>query len=219
MVTRIYFGAHIFHVERRLKAMKREIKCVSKYFITTSSIARNRWKTICINGKETHLEIRRDGTIRNKYTEKVFSRFHQTKTNCFTFSFRFNGGSYVFVISRVLACIFIPIPKKYIKMGYSQQDLFVTAKDGNLCNLDLDNLMWITPSEKRSSERKIGIGPVGEGHPRATITNDTARKICEMLQEGKQNKEIYDSLEIPEWIVTSIKGRKTWKQISKDYKW
>ena len=61
----------------------------------------------------------------------------------------------------------------------------------------------------------------GENHPQATIDEKTVRKICEMLQSGKyKRKEIQVLLNLKTvFVIDNIKARKTWTEISKDYKW
>lgn len=53
----------------------------------------------------------------------------------------------------------------------------------------------------------------------ATITDEQAKKICKLIQKGLGNKEIAEKVGCQWYTVRSIRGRKTWKHISKKYKW
>lgn len=70
---------------------------------------------------------------------------------------------------------------------------------------------------------------MGEGNkrlpiktPKAKMTEDTVRLICQQLSEGVSNPEIADRLShlgVTRGICLHIKKRKTFKEISKDYIW
>ena len=58
--------------------------------------------------------------------------------------------------------------------------------------------------------------------PKAKMTEDTVRLICQQLSEGASNPEIanrFSHLGVTRGICLHIKKRKTFKEISKDYIW
>lgn len=59
----------------------------------------------------------------------------------------------------------------------------------------------------------------GSNSCNATIDEKMAKRICKMIQKGKQNKEIADELGVKRHIVKNIRGRKAWKDVSKHFKW
>ena len=90
--------------------------------------------------------------------------------------------------------------------------------NGNkLCNY-LWNLEWVTRSENIHHSYNTGLHPVEETSVLATIDNNTAKNICDLLQENRYtNKEIADLTNSTTSIVSSIKKGESWKNISKDY--
>lgn len=53
----------------------------------------------------------------------------------------------------------------------------------------------------------------------ATIDEAMARKICQMIVQGYQNKEIADKLGVKRHIVKNIRCRDSWKSVSRNFKW
>ncbi len=81
------------------------------------------------------------------------------------------------------------------------------------------NLEWVTRSENILHSYNTGLHPVGETSTLSTITESTAKRICELLQENKYtSEEISRITNSSVSIVQSIKRREAWKNISKDYK-
>jgi DNA-binding NarL/FixJ family response regulator len=59
---------------------------------------------------------------------------------------------------------------------------------------------------------------IGEENPMAKVSVKEVKKICKLLEKGKTAKEISKKLGISMTIIYSIKQRKTWVSISKEYK-
>lgn len=195
---------------------------IAKHFISTKSDKDSEWKSIYIDGIETFYEINIEAVVRNKKTKRILKPM-KPKTDQergYRLSMSISGSVFNFYLHRLYGIIFLPIPEKYIEMGYDQRNLIVVAKDNDPYNLDLDNLKWETKSEQMKEGVKAGRVLAGEEHKLAKIDENTARKICEMLQDKKPVKEIKETLNIPTTrIIYYIKNRVSWKQISKDYKW
>lgn len=60
---------------------------------------------------------------------------------------------------------------------------------------------------------------VGDKHPNSTINKDMANTICKYLAMGMQIKDISSKTGVRSSIIFSIKARKSWKSVSKDYVW
>lgn len=52
---------------------------------------------------------------------------------------------------------------------------------------------------------------------RETLSFETVITICKMLQDGKSPKEISEMLHVPKWKVVSIKGRRSFREISESF--
>lgn len=198
-------------------SFERPITC--KYIIGTTSGKKKEWKKIIINGYKTNYSVRENGDVINRNTQKLLHRYDSQKGYKY-YTFSIDHKSYTINIYRLLACVFIPIPKRYIEQGYGQANLEVTAKDGNLENLELDNLQWITMAEKGSRTSREGRACSGESCHLTKLTEEQARQICAYLQDGKKAKYIREHMTgVTDSMIYAIKYRSTWKNISKDYTW
>lgn len=90
--------------------------------------------------------------------------------------------------------------------------------DGNKSNNCVENLEWVTSSQNKIHSVNVLGNNVGVAHGMATIGEDTVHEICKMLSSGYQNTYIAEKLDVSVDIVIHIRGRKTWTNISKDYK-
>ena len=124
-----------------------------------------------------------------------------------------NGHSYsdVFLVHRLMMCAFFPVE--------GMEDLLVNHKDGDKCNDELSNLEWMTPSENVKHALKLGLfNPVyGENHCCATISEETAKKIIEMLLSRKYtHREIAEKMNCSRAVVEAISSRKAWKHLTNE---
>ena len=99
---------------------------------------------------------------------------------------------------------------------------YVNHIDGNKDNNCEWNLEWVTSKENIDHAIKhnlmtAGVGS-GENHPCSTITEKTARYICELLE---QNELSYDEISKLTGascsVIGKIKNGHRWKNVSKDY--
>lgn len=94
----------------------------------------------------------------------------------------------------------------------------VNHEDGNKCNNRIDNLTWMTHKENVDHAYRTGLQKNNENHWNSTITNEQAVQICELLQENKYfQKEIANIVGCNENVVSSIKKRESWANISQNY--
>ena len=95
--------------------------------------------------------------------------------------------------------------------------------DGNKENNRLDNLEWCTRLENRRHALRMGLAqatPSGDECWNSKLCEKQVIDICEMLQDNNYTyDEIIDIIGTPcsRDMISDIKRRKTWKNISKDY--
>lgn len=92
--------------------------------------------------------------------------------------------------------------------------------DGNKKNNNVSNLEWCTDRENTVHAIKTGLRKIytGENATDAKISNKTAHKICQMLEDNLYGtREISDKLDVPTSIVNNIKHKKCWLEVSKLY--
>ena len=100
------------------------------------------------------------------------------------------------------------------------EDFDVNHRNGNKLYNDSYNLEWLTHAENMKHAYKIGLHHKGEESIKTNLKSQTVVAVCERLQENK-----YTNIEIAEMIgngvtpniVSSIKQRESWVDISKDY--
>lgn len=56
-----------------------------------------------------------------------------------------------------------------------------------------------------------------DGHPNREYTEDQIREACQLMENGMNNREISDKLDISYNVIADIRKGKSWKKISKDY--
>lgn len=139
-----------------------------------------------------------------------FLTYHKAFNNYIGVSLNTINHNTAIPVHRLMMLCFYPInnPENYQ----------VNHKDGIKTNNILSNLEWVTRSENIYHAYKTGLHHIGEDNIHSTISNDTAVKICELLQSGTYTEQqIADILNISTYIVHGIKSGRTWKHISKDY--
>ena len=139
-------------------------------------------------------------------------------------------------VARLIAEHSIPIPEKYIKMGYTMKNLVVDhiREDDQLksrSDNSVHNLQWLTETENlykrtlylknnmntidvKASDDLTGI-LIGELNPSSIYTEDQVKNVCKDLTENLLSlQEIADKNNMPKHIVQEIKYNKSWTHIS-----
>lgn len=96
----------------------------------------------------------------------------------------------------------------------------VNHEDGNKLNPYIGNLSWSSHKMNVDHAYRTGLQAIGENNVHSKLTNDQARIICELLQQGiYTNNEIANIIGYPctENIVSSIKQGQSWTSISDNY--
>lgn len=94
--------------------------------------------------------------------------------------------------------------------------------DSNKTNNHVRNLEWVNYSENFIHAQENGKRPIGSKRTSSLIDEDTVHKVCEMFVKGKTRGEILSSglhPELKKHMVDNIRRRRTWKHVSKFYKW
>lgn len=94
----------------------------------------------------------------------------------------------------------------------------VNHKNGIKSDCHKDNLEWVT--SKQNKEHVWGLGlykDILEDHCNTLYTNDQIHEVCKMMEDGYQNKEIVDTLQVNKDTVAHIRCGDIWKEISKEY--
>ena len=112
-------------------------------------------------------------------------------------------------IHRYVAFAFLPI---------IEGKTFVNHKDGNKSNNCVDNLEWCTHKENMQHAKKTGLWKphVGVNHGMTRLTEQDVHVICQSISEGLSFKKV-SIVGLTRHQFYSIKSRRTWKHISKEY--
>ena len=93
-------------------------------------------------------------------------------------------------------------------------------KDFNRTNNHKDNLQWLTKSKNNQKTWDAkNKDNKGTKNGRCTLTEDQVRQVCECLEKGFSYEEINYITGVSKTKLYSIKIRKNWAWLSKDYKW
>ena len=113
-------------------------------------------------------------------------------------------------VHRLLAECFIPNP-----LGLSDVDHI----DGNRANNKLDNLRWVTHGDNiKHSFDLENRSATGVENANNIFDEETVRTVCKLLEQGLMPAEIRN-LGFDYSLARTIRSRKNWRSISKDYEW
>lgn len=162
-------------------------------------------------------------TIPDRYYISNYGRIYSSKSKRFL-SLQESSYGYYYVslgannrqfIHRLVAMAFVE--------GYSEYRNCVNHIDGNKKNNYYKNLEWCTKAENNTHAYNTHLNNcIGENCRSSKLTNEQAKQICILLQDGY---EIYPILEMMNMektlnnyeIIRSIRKGYAWKSISKDY--
>ena len=195
------------------------------YIVPTETIYPDEiFKPIVMNGIsfENYL-ISNHGKVFNKNTNR-YLKWLKSSTGYWRVVLFKNGERHRFFVHRLMAKAFIPIPRELILAGHSEETLVINHIDGNPLHNELDNLEWTTIQGNTIHAFQIGLASnsTGEKSHLAKITNEDAILICEMISQGKRNKEISEELSNPGHVISEktiqhVRSRECWTALSKNY--
>ena len=130
-------------------------------------------------------------------------------------------------ISRLVAKAFIPIPEKYIELGYTADTLEVNHIRGGyeIYNNFVSNLEWCTSQENIDKAFETGLRhpPKGTKHHATFVTEVEVTLICECIEKGLNVEDTYNTLNLGisykkfKPLYYNIKYKRSWKYISQHY--
>ncbi len=150
------------------------------------------------------------GYVYNSVTGKLIKP-HKDSYGYYRVSTTCRGKKVNGSVHRLLATAFIPNPDKLPQVNH---------KDGVKTNNNLSNLEWC--SNQQNSDHANGSGlrdsMLGEGSHFNIHPEDLIKSICILLEEGWRNIDIARKLSINTTLVSDVRGGRTWKHISKNYR-
>ena len=119
-----------------------------------------------------------------------------------------SGKRIIKTIHRILAEVFIPNPLNLSDVNHI---------DGDRQNNCLSNLEWLSHGDNiKHSYNLNNRSSIGFNNANCKTTEEVVLKICTYLSEGFKSSDIRD-FGFSYDLVRSIKRRKCWKHISKDF--
>ena len=177
------------------------------------------WKRVFYLGKYFKYEVSNTGKVRNARTKELLSVMSiQDRYYCVSLNDPDTNMPRLTTIHRLMAIAFLPIPNKYLKAGYTMDNLVINHKDGYKHHNMLYNLEWCTVKENMNHAIDHNlIGYLGENSHLAKITEKEAIQICELISKGWNNQKIHDKMGASLKMIQHIRAGECWKHISKNY--
>lgn len=179
---------------------------------------KEKWKQITMNGIKFNYDVSNKGFIRNRDTGRVL-KFSRTGKNYIRISLRHENKYHRFTMHRLVALHFIKIPKVYKKMGLDYDSLVPNHLDGIKDHNIVTNLEWTTIRDNTVHAFDTGLANIsmGENSHLAKMTNEQAKRCCELLQEGMTTTEIAKIVGVSKKSVQHIKSGECWTRLAKNY--
>lgn len=113
-------------------------------------------------------------------------------------------------IHRLVAETYIPNPENKPEVNHI---------NGVKTDNRVENLEWVTSKENKTHAISNGLydSVIGENHCFSTISDDTAKKICQCLEDGMRNKDIANMFGVTKDMIANIKAGRSYRHISKKY--
>ena len=173
-----------------------------------------KWKTVIYNGQEVPgYSVSNIGTVINP-DGKLANQWKNDRGYVYVRIKMPNGKNKSAKVHRLVAMAFIPNPENKHEVNH-----IIPVKDFNW----VGNLEWTTSVENKYHARKHGLyknasyNRVGQDRPGTKYSDETVRKVCELLEKGKQPLEISMILGVPRTLPGCIKYTGKWSHIAKDY--
>lgn len=207
-----------------------ERKLVSKYIITTNKKIKpeREWYKIWINGIKTKYSTNRRGNVLNRRTHRTLKPMN-TSGNYWCYHLMVNNKRIVVLRHRLIACIFIPIPKKYKDIGFDQEYLEVNHIDRDTTNFETENLEWVTPLENKQHAAATEMCKInkyyinkskGQGEEtekfrnNSKLTGSQAIEISDAIYRGEKIADIARRYSVTPQTISCIKRGKSWSDVT-----
>lgn len=180
------------------------------------------WKEILLDGEPSNYFVSNYGNIVSfkKKNPKLMKKFLMPsgyRLICLSK----DKKDYWYLVHRLVAMYFIPIPDNLKEQGYTFKDLEVNHKDGTYEGKSVntvDNLEWVTSSENKIHAYKNNLKKQGEECPASKYTNEQIEITCKLLQDNKIGvREITKITGIPYSTISQLLKKRQWKEITKKY--
>lgn len=170
-----------------------------------------RWKSVLLDDKDSGYYISDHGDLYSSKTN-IIMKSSKNSDGYLSSILYVNKTKYSVSIHRLVAIAFIDNPDPANKIQ-------VNHKDGNKENNCYWNLEWVTQQENIDHAVKTGLRDSfkGENSPKNKYSENTIKKICQMLEDGRSQKYISEYLGVNKGTVNSIKQNKVWKHVSCNY--
>lgn len=173
------------------------------------------WTTLQFKNIKNIYKISSCGKIVNKITKKELLGCNPSNEKGYVrVTLQNNNGRYFkYFLHRLVIGSFVEFNNKYE----------VNHIDGNKLNNRLSNLEYIDRLGNAQHAAKFNLYNSCEDHYKALLTNEDVVQICQYIQGGYSNIRICEKMNLDYKkymiIISSIRNRKSWKNISKNYKW
>jgi len=167
------------------------------------------WNKIIIDDENTKYSISSYGNIRNDITGLILKPF-KNHDDYLVITLYHKGKKYLRRINILVAKAFIPNPLNKPTVNH---------KDGIKTNNYVYNLEWATYSEQNIHAFKMGLmkPKVGEQSHYNKYPETTIHKICKLLEDGYDRKQVSEKLNVPKSLIKHIIGGGSWKHVSSLY--
>ena len=179
------------------------------------------WKPARYRGQETDALISNMGNVRFKDPE--YAKKHNVPIRVINRHYfariHINNKRVYASIGRLVAIAFVPIPKRYLDCGLTEDDLeadhvHADRKDDNSVN----NIQWLTPYENKEKAAKNNEHVYCGDRPNTNITNKQVKKVCKMLEENIHTIQTISALtSVPKDTIYHIRQHDIWTKISDNY--
>lgn len=132
---------------------------------------------VYINGTPSNIEVSKKGKIRTVHDHGLLESPFCTSNECKYVKANIGSRTYTVAFHRMIAALFVPIPKDLIEEGYTQSDLAVSYQNKDSNKIDTKNYHWI-PIKITKKEKC------------ARISDELLEKVCEMKQAKMTDYEI-----------------------------
>lgn len=189
------------------------------------------FKSIYINGEESIYMISNKGRCINTKREKFLKPHKITRQNkvlipidpenCYYEFALYHGKKYYHrTIGRLVAEYFIPIPKKYLDMGLTMNDLEADHINEYRPDNRVKNLQWLTKEENYRKMLNSGHFRVATGskHGNCKLTDFQLETVGQLLEDNKLTQnEISKVTGVPTNTINEIRAKRRFVYLSEKY--
>lgn len=186
---------------------------------------KEKWKTIrnFKDVKDDIYQVSNYGNVRHKSTKKeIHKKIANKKKHPYyavSLSVYSSNEKQWILVHQLVATFFCKIPKRY----ENTDDLVPDHIDNDGLNNFYKNLEWKTRGENVSSAFQKGFCDNScDKNKGAVINNETATRICELMERGYDYDSIIDAMGLPDiksyrTLLVRIKNGYAWTAISKNF--